>query len=481
PLQTRLLVPPEEPKTEPRPDFLVGEEKRHALASSKVLLNVHRQDVPFFEWLRVLEAIANGCVVVSEHSLDTAPLVPGEHFVSGRPEHLAQPAAALVRDEPELRRLRHAAYECIRRERPMSAAAERLLALAERVASRTAAGKRARAETLPARVRVGGALALENGLVSLVRSVRAPLKRALLDDAEVRALLEGQAYANFQIRRMAPALKRVVLDQLVLRRALADRGVGPDAVVDVARTPAFDRADARVSVLVPLYNHAGEVVDALRSAAFSDYDDLEIVVLDDGSTDGSEQVVRAFFEEHPYVPARLLRHEVNRGLGRTRNDLLRAARGELAFLLDADNEVYPPAISRLVAALDADPEAVFAYAMSERHAAGESLGLLTHLPWEPERLREDNYIDAMSLVRRAEILDLGAFTEDIRLYGWEDYDLWCRCAAHGRRGVLVPQILFRYRESPGSMISVTDIDDHEMRRLVKARYPALMRGETQSR
>jgi hypothetical protein len=62
------------------------------------------------------------------------------------------------------------------------------------------------------------------------------------------------------------------------------------------------------------------------------------------------------------------------------------------------------------------------------------------------------------------------------MYGWEDYDLWCRIAADGGHGVLVPEILCRYHRSPHSMLSITDIDASEMLSLIRERYPNVMAG-----
>jgi glycosyltransferase involved in cell wall biosynthesis len=274
-------------------------------------------------------------------------------------------------------------------------------------------------------------------------------------------------------------LKKLVLGQMDLVRRVAAQQLAADhdslAELEVAaRTPAYERTSPRVSVLVPLYNHAEEVSDALASVVASELGDLEVVVLDDASTDGSAASVVDFLLGHPFLPALLLRHPVNRGLGRTRNDLVARARGELVFMLDADNEVYPTALSRLVAALDADPGAFFAYSMLEEHEDGESDMLRSCLPWDPERLAEQNYIDAMSLLRRDELVAIGGYTEDLRLHGWEDYDLWCRCLERGLRGVLVPQILARYRRAGHSMlVSVTNLDVTEAESLLRARYPVL--------
>ena len=457
PREVRLLVPPERPKTEERADFLIGESKWELLASAKILLNLHRQESAYFEWVRVLEAVSNGCVVVSEHSADSSPLVANEHFVSGTLENLAFLADGLLRDEERLASMRAAAYELVRAELPMRPAAERLSAMAERLARS------------PARSR-------ERGRMPSSEPRRTWLR---VQDPRMEDVVWRQAQLLEWTRRSDAVLKKLVLGQMALSRTVAaqqlpaERDAGTELEV-VARTPAYERATPRVSVLVPLYNHAEEVSAALASVLGSELQDLEIVVLDDASTDASRESVIDFLLAHPFLPALVLRHPVNRGLGRTRNDLVATARGELVFMLDADNEIYPTALSRLAAALDDDPGAFFAYSMLEEHEDGVPDTLRSCLPWDPERLAEQNYIDAMSLLRRDELAAIGGYTEDLRLHGWEDYDLWCRCLERGLRGVLVPQILARYRRAGHSMlVSVTNLDVSEAESLLRARYPVL--------
>ena len=114
------------PNTGPSPSFIVGDEKLSLLARSRVLLNVHQGEEPYFEWLRVIEAIHCGAAVVSEHSTDYSPLVPGEHFLAGRLESLPFLVEALLEDEGRRRAIAQAAYDFLRAELPMSVAAVRL-------------------------------------------------------------------------------------------------------------------------------------------------------------------------------------------------------------------------------------------------------------------------------------------------------------------------------------------------------------------
>ncbi|HET9185114.1 MAG TPA: hypothetical protein VFN82_03130, partial [Solirubrobacterales bacterium] len=83
-----LLSDESRPSLAGTPNFLAGEEKLRLLARSKVLLNLHGDGEPYFEWLRIAEAISAGCAVVSEHSTDVDPLRPGSDFLSGRLEAL---------------------------------------------------------------------------------------------------------------------------------------------------------------------------------------------------------------------------------------------------------------------------------------------------------------------------------------------------------------------------------------------------------
>ena len=72
---------------------------------------MHRGEEPYFEWARVVEAIANGCVVASETSVGFEPLVPGVHFLMAPFEHLAEQAIALAFDEPRRAAMADAAYK----------------------------------------------------------------------------------------------------------------------------------------------------------------------------------------------------------------------------------------------------------------------------------------------------------------------------------------------------------------------------------
>jgi hypothetical protein len=411
--------------------------------------------------MRVVQAICCGCAVVSEHSVGEEPLVANEHFVAARQEALGLVAHGLLRDEGLRAYTARHAYEALRAVLPFSAA---VAGLAD------AAG-----EILARRVREGTAQprALPELLVPPIvpqESTGRPRTQfpTAVTDPDASALRAG--------------LKDLRLDLLGLRRdftrwrreSAAGGTVAPVEVDRVSR--GYAAAAPRVTVITPLYNYEHHIAATLDSIARGRYQDVELVVVDDGSTDGSLAAARRWLAAHEGMAVLVIRHPWNRGLGSARNTALDFARGELAFMLDADNEVLPQGLGRLVEVLDATPRAAATYGMLDMFTTEEHVGLLSCFPWEPARFRTGNYIDAMALWRTAAVRALGGFTRDDRLHGLEDYDLWCRLAESGGRAELVPEIVARYRVSRNSMLSLTTISGRNAVSVLIERYPRLMAG-----
>jgi glycosyltransferase involved in cell wall biosynthesis len=212
--------------------------------------------------------------------------------------------------------------------------------------------------------------------------------------------------------------------------------------------------------VVPLYNYARFVVEALESAAAQDGVVVDLVVVDDGSTDDSLAVAQAWIETNQgrFGRAVLLQNETNSGLALTRN--VGFAEADTAFVLplDADNRLRPDCAARLIAAAR-EHCAAFAYPRLQQFGDADAA---PGVPYEPARLAIANYIDAMALVRRSDWAAVGGYNHV--QYGWEDYDLWCRFAETGRFGEFVDEPLAEYRVHGSSMLrSDTDVVRNKLR------------------
>jgi GT2 family glycosyltransferase len=85
-----------------------------------------------------------------------------------------------------------------------------------------------------------------------------------------------------------------------------------------------------------------------------------------------------------------------------------------------------------------------------------------------------NYIDAFALLRRSALDAVGGYTDDLRLHGWEDYDLWLSFADRGLRPAFVPHPIGRYREDSSVMSSITNVSLDDARLALRERHPCVV-------
>jgi glycosyltransferase involved in cell wall biosynthesis/SAM-dependent methyltransferase len=249
-----------------------------------------------------------------------------------------------------------------------------------------------------------------------------------------------------------------------------------------AATVIFERDCLRcadVTVVIPVHNYARFVVDALESVREQTLDALDLIVVDDASTDDSLAVTRRWMEEHAvrFTRCVLLSLADNAGLAAARNTGFDAATTPYVLPLDADNALLPECATRLLNALSTGA-ASFAYPRI-RHFGEESDLFPTghvrgYFPYSAQRLVPSNYIDAMALVRKNAWAAVGGYHDG--LHGWEDYDLWCRLAEAGFFGVQVADDLALYRVHGESMLhAVTHVGTRleDVRQTISDAHPWL--------
>jgi glycosyltransferase involved in cell wall biosynthesis len=144
----------------------------------------------------------------------------------------------------------------------------------------------------------------------------------------------------------------------------------------------------KVSVVIPCYNQARFLGEAIQSVLCQGYTDLEIIVVDDGSNDGTEEVASGYAREDPRV--RLIKQE-NRGLAAARNRGLAEAGGEYVVFLDSDDRLVSGALGVGVRELEAHPGCAFVSGICRKITADGSI-----VPgWEQFRVRDDPYLELL--------------------------------------------------------------------------------------
>jgi glycosyltransferase involved in cell wall biosynthesis len=223
-------------------------------------------------------------------------------------------------------------------------------------------------------------------------------------------------------------------------RALRRLGTPAAARVSAASTEPSADSPVETSVVIPAYNYGAYIAEAIDSALAQTARGVEVVVVDDGSTDDTAAVLER------YEGRVRVHRQVNSGVSVARNVGARLARGRYVAFLDADNRLRPTFVERCTAALDATPSAGFAYTQLAHFGADELTTSLS--PYALEQLLSTNMIDVCSLVRRDLVVRYG-FDEGHRTF-LEDWDFWLTLASHGWGGVLVDEPLVEYRRHGAS-------------------------------
>ncbi len=219
----------------------------------------------------------------------------------------------------------------------------------------------------------------------------------------------------------------------------------------------------RVSAIIPTYNCAAYLVEAIESILAQTYQDVEIIVIDDGSTDNTRQVLE------PYQGRIVYLYQENRGESVARNRGIEVAKGEFIAFLDADDLWLPTKLERQVAAMDLYPEAVLAYSYAYAvDASGQQMCFRgSDLLCQGEaglhqvfaRLVTGNMIanPGTVLIRKRFLTEGTAFDSTIR---WgEDWDLWLRLSLKGPFA-FIPEPLACYRmHTAGRRLAIEASDE----------------------
>lgn len=220
-------------------------------------------------------------------------------------------------------------------------------------------------------------------------------------------------------------------------KARASEDPGGADIVDSAAVP-------KLTVFIPVYNCRRYVAEAIDSILEQTYSDFELLLIDDGSTDGSRHILASYAD--PRI--RVIFNETNLGIPRMLNKGLALARGEFFALLDNDDFASPDRLEQQLAFLERHEEyaAVGAWAVTTDEA-GRTLGTIKRLFVAPDEVQSQLLFRCCllhpSMMARTSVLRSHGYREDF--VTCSDFELWVRVAKKHRIGSL-PRILMHHRE-----------------------------------
>jgi glycosyltransferase involved in cell wall biosynthesis len=212
-----------------------------------------------------------------------------------------------------------------------------------------------------------------------------------------------------------------------------------------------------VSVVVPIFNYGQQFENTLQSVFNSTYKNIEIVVVNDGSTD--EYVLQKLdsIKNHPNIK---VINQVNSGPSEARNNGIRNSNGEFILPLDADDKIEPEYIQSCVNILKRDKNISPVYC--DTIHIGQSQGIEKRPEWSMDRLIQGPFIVNCSMFHKEAFDKCDGY--DTSLFGWEDYDLWIRMGKNGYKGHRIPKPLFTYfhHEKDGTVSTTANQNQGEL-------------------
>jgi predicted O-linked N-acetylglucosamine transferase (SPINDLY family)/glycosyltransferase involved in cell wall biosynthesis len=206
---------------------------------------------------------------------------------------------------------------------------------------------------------------------------------------------------------------------------------------------------ALVSVVIPCFNQAQFLGEAVESVIAQSYKNWEIIIVNDGSPDNTSQVAQSLILGQPGHRIRLIEKQ-NGGLSDARNAGIRFAQGEYILPLDADDMIDPSFLAKTVALLDQNPAVGIAY--TDWVYFGAYRAKRDAIDYDFTRLcTKENLFTCTSLYRKKAWEATGGYNSNMTR-GVEDWDFWIGCGEKGFTGQRIAEPLFFYRAKDQSMI-----------------------------
>ncbi|MEG4425541.1 MULTISPECIES: glycosyltransferase [unclassified Microcoleus] len=197
-----------------------------------------------------------------------------------------------------------------------------------------------------------------------------------------------------------------------------------------------------ISVIIPCYNHAKYVREAVESVVSQTYQNWECIIVNDGSTDDTSNFANYLIQLYPQTSIRLI-DKPNTGPADSRNVGVQQSSGKFILFLDADDRIHPNFLEECLEILLAKPQVGFVY--TDMQHFGANCDLVIHGDFDPNRFLRDNQAPVSSLFRKGIFEEVGGLKKVMKL-GCEDWEFWVSAYEKGWLGYRLPKPYLYYRQ-----------------------------------
>lgn len=192
-----------------------------------------------------------------------------------------------------------------------------------------------------------------------------------------------------------------------------------------------------ISIVIPVYNHAGVISRSLFGIYSQSYRPLEVIIVNDGSTDNFREEMDkvSLLPWSADLPIGII-EQTNKGASAARNAGFAMAKGDYVIFWDADTIPDPEMLNKMAEALERNKDADFVYS---RYKFGWKT--MRSRGFDPDELKIYNYIDTTSLIRRSSIKTNSPFDETLKRF--QDWDLWLSMSKENKKGLFIPEVLYK--------------------------------------
>ena len=216
----------------------------------------------------------------------------------------------------------------------------------------------------------------------------------------------------------------------------------------------------KISVLIPCYEQAQYLQDAIESVLKQTIKPHEIIVISDGSPDNTSEIVKQY-------PVKYI-EQVNKGLPSARNTGIMNATGDWILPLDADDMMTENCIERVSKFIETTGADIIAPSFKEFGVRDNTIILMENPTFED--FMSANRIGYFSAIRKDALLEIGGYSPKM-LWGWEDYHLWFDLLSRGKKIFTIPEVLILYRVKENSMINESNKHASELWTQIDKDFP----------